>query len=168
MAFALVLLVGAGLMLRTMFKLSAVDLGFDPERVLTASVSVSLAPATGASPADAPSVLAIQRLLDRVAVLPAVEAPGATSAVPTSAESTGTRLVVEGRAIPADGRVPEVDYSVVTPGYFGAMNIRLVKGRMPTSGDRLDTPRVAVINETMAARFFPGANPMADGSGGVG
>jgi putative ABC transport system permease protein len=48
----------------------------------------------------------------------------------------------------------------VTPGYFDAMNIRLVKGRMLTSGDRLDAPRVAVINETMAARFFPGANPI--------
>jgi putative ABC transport system permease protein len=159
-AFALVLLVGAGLMLRTMFKLSAVDLGFDPERVLTASVSVSIRPATEPSPTGAPSVLAIQGLLDRVAALPAVQAAGATSAVPTSAEYTGTRLVVEGHAIPADGRVPEIDYSVVTPGYFGAMRIRLVKGRTLTSMDRLDTPRVAVINETMAARFFAGTNPV--------
>jgi putative ABC transport system permease protein len=159
-AFALVLLVGAGLMLRTMFKLSAVDLGFEPEGVLTASISVSVGPAATPSPADAPSVLAIQRFLDRVAALPAVQAVGATSAVPTSAEYTGTRLVVEGRAIAADGRVPEVDYSVVSPGYFNAMNIRLVKGRALASTDRLDTPRVAVINETMAARFFPDANPI--------
>ena len=159
-AFALVLLVGAGLMLRTMFKLSAVDLGFEPERVLTASISVLVGPATTPSPADAPSVLAIQRFLDRVAALPAVQAVGATSAVPTSAEYTGTRLLVDGRAIAADGRVPEVDYSVVSPGYFSAMNIRLVKGRTLASTDRLDTPRVAVINETMAARFFPGANPI--------
>jgi putative ABC transport system permease protein len=160
-AFALVLLVGAGLMLRTMLKLSAVDLGFDPDRVLVVPVAVSTpSPGDASSQSDAPAVLAIQRLLERVGALPGVLAVGATSAVPTSNEYTGTRLVVEGHPIPPDSRVPEIDYSVVTPGYFETMEIDLVKGRPLTVADRPQMSPVAIINETMAARFFGGQDPI--------
>jgi putative ABC transport system permease protein len=160
-AVALVLLVGAGLMLRTMFKLSAVDLGFDPERVLTVSVAVSPTSSVDPSPqSEAPSALAFHWLLDRVRALPGVRAAGATSAVPTSSDYTSTRLVVEGHPIPEDGRVPEVDYSVVTPGYFDTMEVPLLKGRLLTLADRRSSPPVAVINDTMAARFFADRDPI--------
>lgn len=160
-AFALILLVGAGLMLRTMFKLASVDLGFEPEHVLTASVGVSpLSSASSPTPDDAPTALAFQELLSRVRALPGVQAAGATSAVPTGNDWTGTRLVIEGHAVPPDGRAPEIDYSVVTPGYFEAMEIPLRRGRFLTSADRLNAPPVAVINDAMAARFYAGVDPV--------
>jgi putative ABC transport system permease protein len=145
-ALSLVLLAGAGLMLKSLSRLHAVNLGFDPENVLTMS-----APSRDAGPQF------YELLLARVRALPGVEAAGLGSTAPLLGHASMTSMEIEGR--PEAGEVG-VGLHSVSPGYFEALGIPVVRGRAFTERDRAGAPRVALINRTAAALLFPGEDPL--------
>jgi putative ABC transport system permease protein len=151
-AMSLVLLVGAGLMIRSFAVLEAVDPGFDPEHVLSMIVSV-----TGAESAQpAHRVSFFRDLLDRVRTLPGVESASAINHLPLGGDLWDRSLIIEGRPIPRPGEAEDAVYRMVLPGYFRTMNIPILKGRDFAQSDGLQSPAVVVINEVMARRCWPG------------
>jgi putative ABC transport system permease protein len=155
-ALALVLLVGAGLMIRTFVALRGVDPGFRPDHVLTAVVSV-----TGSTAAAPGRRLAFYRdVLDRVRALPGVVSAGAINHLPLAGDMWGWPFAVEGRPRPAAGESPTATFRVVLPGYFEAMKLPLVRGRDFNDRDALGAPGVVIVNEWMARRHWPGEDPI--------
>jgi putative ABC transport system permease protein len=151
MASSVVLALAAGLLIRSLVELNRIDLGFNAANVLTAQLQV---PATDyRQPAD---VVRFYRQLDeRIMQLPGVRAAGAVRVLPLSRPIGDWSIKIEGRPyVPAEN--PNGDFQAVTPGYFEAMRLGLARGRFLTAADREDTTPVAVINETMAARYWPG------------
>jgi predicted permease len=153
-ALAAVLVIGAGLMIRSLAALGRIDLGFDPGHVLTLRVSV---PQTRY---DTPEkVVGFYRgLLERVRALPGVESAGAVRALPLATSIGDWSLDIEGYE-EAPGRNAKGDWQIATDGAFEAMGMRLVRGRWFTSADRESTQPVAVVNETLARTYWkdPGA-----------
>jgi putative ABC transport system permease protein len=156
LSLALVLLAGAGLLLRSLHRLGAVNPGFDPENLLT--LSVELPPAT--YPDGARRTAFVGQLVERVGGLPGVSAAGAVSFLPLTNGGAATRFTIVGRPAPEPGHWTSADIRIVDPGYFAAMRISLERGRRLTAVDRADAPPVVVINETMARRFWPNENPI--------
>ncbi|HZT72381.1 MAG TPA: ABC transporter permease [Terriglobales bacterium] len=158
-ALSFVLLIGAGLMLRSLGALLAVPLGFQPQHLWVADVSL---------PEDAPAYsqpAAVARFFDqllaRVRALPGVTAAAAASALPLgNGQSTNGAFVIAGRPPAQENLLPYAEYREVTPGYFHAMGIALLRGRDFTSADTQHTPFVAVINQAAARRYWPGQNPL--------
>ena len=147
-AVAVVLLVGAGLLLRSFVALVVIDRGYDPAGVVTARLS-------GADTIVAPGRTGLPTLVERLnglTRLPGVEAAGVTSDLPLV---SGHTLSVSFRAPDRDGFV-EMRVRLASPGYFGALGLRLQSGRSFTDGDTEATPPVAVINETLAREVFDG------------
>jgi putative ABC transport system permease protein len=157
-ALAVVLLVGAGLLMRTFLQIAAVDLGFDPARVQTFSLSL---PETKYPTPDARAAF-MDTLLTRLASRPDVESAGAIFGLPlTNFRYSITTSTVDGRQLTdeeQDQRTLQV--RVVTPDYFRTMGIPLVRGRMFTDADRLGRPPVAVVNEAAAELLWPGEDPL--------
>ena len=155
MALAVVLLVGAGLMLRTLSSLQHVPLGFDPSGVLTLRVSL---PQAGY---DRPEqvVAFYQRLLERVRRLPGVEAAGAARSLPLASTIGDFGLQVEGYVPPA-GTQAKGDWQIVTDGYMASIGERLVRGRDITQSDTVESPLVGLVNEEMARRYWNGRDPI--------
>jgi putative ABC transport system permease protein len=157
-ALAVVLLIGAGLMIRTLWKLQNVQPGFDPRNVLTAQIS--LPNARYREPQQI--ALFYHQLIEKVRALPGVDGAGAISTLPLKAGGQ-TSIAIEGRAemtnIPPQAR-PRIKDRVVTPDYFQTMGIRLVSGRFLTRQDDNTAPLVALINQTAAERYWPGENPL--------
>lgn len=149
---ALLLLVGAGLMIRTLYALRAIDPGFNPHHVLSAVVSV--AGSQQAEPGKRTSFY--EMLLERVKALPGVESASAINHVPLAGDQWGLGFAVEGRPAPKRGEHLSAVYRVVMPGYFRTMNITLLRGRDISESDNLSTPGVVVINEQFAKRYWPG------------
>jgi len=150
--FALVLLCGAGLLIRTLWKLNAVDPGFDPEKVLAAEVVL---PKTK-YPDEARQTAFFQQLLERIKSLPDVEAAGGTSNLPLSGTNMVFLASVEGRpnsSFPASFRAVSQDY-------LRAMRIPLLKGRWFDNRDTASSPSVVIVNETMARLVWPGEEPL--------
>jgi predicted permease len=155
-AMSLILLVGAGLMIRSFAALEAVDPGFSPEHVLSMIVSV-----TGAESAEpAHRVAFFRELLDRVRTLPGVESASAINHLPLAGDLWDRTLVIEGRPIPRPGEAEDAVYRMVLPGYFHTMKIPIVRGRDFAQSDGLQSPAVVVINEAMARRCWPGEDPI--------
>ena len=155
-ALALMLLVGAGLLIKSFVNLQRVDPGFNPKSVLRVDVGL---PRTR-YPERNQSAAFYKELLDRIAVLPGVQSAGAVSSLPLSGGGTDSDFAIEGRP-PAEPGHPQVAwYSSVTTGYFRAMGIRLLRGRELTEADNADGPRAVVISETMARRYFPEEDPL--------
>jgi len=154
-ALALALLIGAGLMIRSFSRLQHVEPGFDPQNVLTFDLNLP------ESKYQRPQAAQFyERLLERLAAAPGVIAAGAVEYLPLSGLDSNTGLLIEGRPIPAPGERIFAHYRVVTADYFRAMGMRLRQGRAFTAADNDKAPRVAVINETMARRYWPGENPI--------
>jgi predicted permease len=157
-ALAVVLLIGAGLMIRSLWKLQHVQLGFDPQNVLTAQIS--LPDARYREPQK--RAIFFRRLIEKVRALPGVNAAGVISTLPLRAGGR-TSIAIEGRAemtnVPPQAR-PRIHDRVVTPDYFQTMGIRLIRGRPLTSQDDSAAPPVALINQTAAQRYWPGQNPL--------
>jgi putative ABC transport system permease protein len=147
-AFALVLLIAAGLMVQTFLRVRAVDPGFSGERVLT--MRTDLPVPKYADHARRSAFYA--EVLDRVQALPGVSSAGFTSFLPLGFSGGATGVSVEGLTEPP--RDP-ANFRLVTPGYMPAMGMRLVRGRLLEDANREGTERVAVINETMARRYWP-------------
>jgi len=155
-SLALMLLVGAGLLIKSFINLQHVDPGFNAKGVLRVDVSVP-----GIRYSSRPLVAAFfKQLVDRVSVLPGVEAAGAVSTLPLSGGGTDTSFLIEGRPQPDANREPVSHYAKVTPDYFRAMGIKLSRGRVITDADTIDAPKVAVISETMARRYFADEDPI--------
>lgn len=144
-ALALVLLAGAGVMVKSFARLVSADLGFDPTSFITMEVTpVDPDPAVGASFYPA--------LVEAIRTLPGVAAVGASNQLPIG----GSRRA--GRVTKPDGTLMRVDHRLVLPGYFEAVGMSLVEGRLPTEADRRSGRPVMVINESTAKQVFPGAS----------
>jgi putative ABC transport system permease protein len=141
-ALSLVLLIGAGLMLKSLARLQAVHLGFAPEQVVTM-----------AAPTSQPKPDFYAHLLARVQALPGVEAASVGSTAPLLGHASMTVMDIEGR--PAAGEIA-VGLHSVSPDYFRTLGIPLIKGRVFTERDRAGAPRVALINQAAADNLFPG------------
>jgi putative ABC transport system permease protein len=155
-ALALILLIGAGLMIRSFFALRAVDPGFNPHGVLSMVVSVA-----GSKEAE-PGRRAIFycELLDRVRTLPGVESAGGINHLPLQGDVWGWPFAIEGRPKPRPGESPRGVYRIVTPGYFQSMRLPLLQGRDIASTDDAKAPGVVVINEKAAETYWPGEDPI--------
>jgi putative ABC transport system permease protein len=155
-ALALVLLIGGGLMIRSFYTLQKVDPGFDPNNAL--AVTVSLPSARYRQ--EAQQVSFFDQLMKKVSTLPGVKSVGGTSVVPIINDFI-LGVVVEGRpAVEAETDYPKTNYFGVTPGYFKAMGIPLLRGRDFDERDVADSKRVVIVNETLANTLFPGEDPI--------
>ena len=154
-ALSLVLLVGAGLMIRSFSRLLAVDPGFKADHVLTAFVSL---PASK-YPKREEQTAFFDRLLERLRNVPGVSAAGLVTDIPLYGGSS-TGFDVEGRPPAPPGQRAMTDYRLISADYFAAMGMKLAKGRAFTQHDNEAARGVVIINETLAARFFPGEDPI--------
>jgi putative ABC transport system permease protein len=159
LARAIVLLIGAGLLIRSFWKLQRVSPGFDPQNVLTAQIALP-----SARYRESQEVARFfQQLSERVRALPGVQAVGLTSNLPLGGGARRTSIAIEGRAemtnLCRQAR-PRIHPRSVTPDYFQAMGIPLLRGRQLTQQDEGTTPFVALINQTAAQRYWPGQNPL--------
>ena len=158
-AVAAVLVVAAGLLIRTFVSLTSVPSGLQADHVLT--LRLSPPPATYASQADIGRFF--DRFLERVRALPGVRLAGATSALPLSEASGDWSFDIEGRPFsPGRRHSGAADWYTVTPGYFETLRVTLVKGRLPAAGDdeRAGEGRAIFLNESAARQFFPSADPI--------
>ncbi len=155
LALSLVLLVGAGLLVRSFVRLQGVAPGFAPDRVLTMQVA-----ATGTKyREDLPLAQFYQEIEGRVARLPGVEAQGVVSALPLTGTVGWGGIQVEGYS-PPPGQELQVDLRIASTDYFRAMGIPLRRGRCFSDHDTADLPRVVIIEETFARRFWPHEDPI--------
>jgi putative ABC transport system permease protein len=155
-AVAIVLLAGAGLMIRTMGNLLHVDPGFDSRHVLTMDLAF-----VGPLYAEDPAVFATQqRILDSVRALPGVEAAAFASQVPLGGNMDTWGFHAEGHPLYGTADAPSVERYGITPDYFRVMRIPLKRGRLITEADRSDAPRVIVVGETAAKQVWPGQEPI--------
>ena len=155
-ALALMLLIGAGLLIKSFLNLQRVDPGFNPKSVLRVDVALP-----GARYPERNQAAAFyKQLLARVTALPGVQSAGAVSSLPLSGGGTDSDFEIEGRA-PAETGHPQVAwYNSVTPDYFRAMGIRLLRGRDFTESDYAEAPKAMMISESMARRYFPDEDPL--------
>lgn len=153
-ALALLLLVGAGLLLRSFRELSRFDLGFEEERLLT--VRIDLPPSRYPDRAAITSFL--DRLEPRLRALPGVQSVGTTNTLPMLGRDGDSDFQVEGRPMPRPGEETVAWIRRVTPEYFRTMEINLLGGRHFTGADDDETADVVIINRTMAERLFPDQN----------
>ncbi len=165
MALALVLLVGAGLMIRSFVRLQQVDTGFSPANVLTMRIPLPEAKYPDPRGPNAPPPPGLQffhQLLERVAALPGVESAGVTSILPLGVgNGWGKRFSIEGRTAPSSlDQAPNVRLAFVSPDYFNTLGIAVRRGRGFTTFDRAETQQVVVINESLARRSFPNEDPL--------
>jgi putative ABC transport system permease protein len=154
-ALSLVLLIGAGLMIRSFARLLAVDPGFKTDHVLTAFVSL---PVAKYSEREA-QVAFFDRLLDRLRNVPGVTAAGVVTDIPLYGGSS-TGFDVDRRPAALPGQRAMTDYRMINPDYFAAMGMRILKGRAFSSHDTETAPGVVIINETLASRYFAGEDPI--------
>lgn len=155
-ALSLLLLIGAGLFLKSFAQLTRIDPGFRPDRVLTASVSLP----EGKYDEDAGQAEFFQRALERISALPGVDRAGAIFPLPLGGDDVDGSFAVEGRPGPSRGESPIAEFFIASPGYFQTMGIPLRGGRVLSETDNAVAPKVLVINETLARRFFPAENPI--------
>ena len=155
LAFSLVLLTGAGLFLRSFANLLRVPMGFNPDH--TISMRLTLTGPKYAEPAAARRFH--DELSEQIASLPGVTAQAAVSALPLAGSAWGS-IEVEGYTPPPNEREQQIDQRIATPDYFRAMQIRLIKGRVFSESDTANTQPVAVIDEKMAAHFWPGGDAL--------
>ncbi|MET0626077.1 MAG: ABC transporter permease [Pyrinomonadaceae bacterium] len=155
-ALSLILLVGAGLMIRSFWKLQDVNPGFDVSNSLSMSV---LLPATRYS--EPQQMLAFHdRVLEQLGALPGVVSVGSTTTLPLTGGGSRQPFTIEGRPAPPVSEQPLAQTRYVSPDYFRAIGIPLRQGRPFDDRDREGAPQVVVISEAMARRFFPGQNPV--------
>jgi putative ABC transport system permease protein len=155
-ALALVLLIGAGLMVRSFFALRAVDPGFRPDHVISMVVSVAGSPEADAGRRE----VFYRQLLDRVRALPGVEAAGGINHLPLAGDLWGWSFTIAGRPKPNPGEAPGAVYRIIMPGYLETMRLPVLRGRGISERDDSGAPGVVLINERAAARYWPGEDPL--------
>lgn len=155
-ALALVLLVGAGLLIKSFVKLRQVELGFEPAN----AVVLTLTPPFNRMAKRESTAPYYQRLLDALKTVPGVSAVAVGTAAPTEGAYMSSAIIVAGRPLPANKDAQQTFVNVVSADYFRALGNPLKQGRLFTDADNEGTPRVAVINETLARAYFSGENPL--------
>jgi putative ABC transport system permease protein len=155
-ALSLVLLIGAGLMIRSLLRLSSVQPGFDPNNVLTARLTV---PGTKFS-SPAAQINFYDQVLRQVRATPGVESAGLIDSLPIDDGGSHQPVAVEGQPVVPMADQPEVDVRMISPGYLRAMRIPLLRGRDLNAADVAGRPPVVFISESMAKRFWPNENPI--------
>jgi putative ABC transport system permease protein len=155
-ALALVLLSGAGLLMRSFYRLESVDTGFDPHGVLT--FHVNLPPAKYAK--DERRFAFFDRALAGVRALPGVTSAGAASLFPLAGSDTIYSFDQVGKPPKPPGQSPNAMYYAVMPGYFETMRIPLKAGRLFTQADAPNARRTLIISETLAQKYYPNENPL--------
>jgi len=157
MALAMVLLAGAGLLLRSFTQLRRVDPGFRSENVLTFRLSL---PDSAYKDEDGTRVAFYDRLLDRLSALPGVRSAGAVMRAPLTGANFNLSFAVKGRPPLPPMQQPSMEIRVATPEYFQTMGIPVRRGRSLAARDGAKAPQVVVISEAAALRHFPGEDPM--------
>ncbi|MBA2534563.1 MAG: ABC transporter permease, partial [Rubrobacter sp.] len=155
-AVSLLLLAGAGLLIKSFFNLRGANLGFNPERVLTVSISLPRVK----YPEPDVQVRTFERVVEKLSALPGVEAMGAVNPLPLNNNIRNSSLMVSGAAPLPQGQHPGAGHLMVTADYFQAMRIPLISGRFIDRRDTKDSPLVVMINQAFAKRFFPDVNPI--------
>ena len=155
-ALSLILLVGAGLMMKSFMRLVNVDPGFDPDNVLTGRISLT-------SPAyEKPEACAVyvEQTLEKLRALPGVESAAFVAPMPFSGGNVGGDFRIDGRPEPEPGHEPGANVRSVTNNYFQAMKIPLIKGRQFSELDRRGGIGAAIINQALAQEYFPNEDPV--------
>ncbi len=156
-AVSLVLVAGAGLMLRSLTQLGRVDAGFDPRNVLTMRLVLTGSP-QAATPERRNAFY--KEALERVRAVPGVESASGINHLPLAGDLWTFSFAVEGRPAPAPSARPQAAFRTIFPGYFRTMRIPLLRGRDIDERDTGSAPRVVVINQTMAAMYWPGEDAL--------
>jgi len=154
-ALSVALLIGAGLMVKSIAQLRSLDYPFAADNVFTARVGLFEAD----YPEEADRVRFFEELHPRVAAIPGVQSAVVTSDLP-GMFAPAPRIEVEGQAYEAERDIPNARYTVTTPGHFGTFDVSLTQGRDLSTQDRLEGLRVAVVNQTFVDEFFPGQDPL--------
>ena len=155
-ALALVLLIGAGLMVKTFALLNRVDAGIHEENVLTLNLAIG-GKKYAETEARAPFVSTV---LHRVEQLPGVQSAAVVTDIPLSGDSDAIGFSIEGRPDPGPDHKPSWNVNVVGPGYLRTLGIPLVKGRDFTERDTQATPLAVLINQSLARQYWPGRDPV--------
>ena len=154
LAIAVVLLVGAGLLGKSFYRLLHVEVGFQTDHLATIQVSLS-----GVSYAKDEQIVAVeQQIIKRVSALPGVQSAGVSSVLPVSFNGNTEWIRIVGR--PYDGRHNEVNERDVSPDLFSTLRAKLLRGRYFTDADDASKPLVVIINQTLANKYFPGEDPI--------
>ena len=155
-SLALILLVGAGLMMKSLSRLLQVDPGFRPDRVLKMGMDLR----TQQYSKD-PAVLNFwQQVLDRVRVLPGVQTAAVGTVIPLANDHSRSDVTIEGMALPTPGNYPHPDVHIVSPEYLTTLGIPLLRGRSFTEEDNENAPLAGMISAMVARRFFPNEDPI--------
>ena len=155
-AIALMLLVGAGLLIKSFTRLVGVDPGFRPDHLLTFNLALPRARYSN----DTLRVAFFNRAVEAISAVPGVAAAGATQVLPFSNNWSTSSFNVEGHVVEKGGNEPWGDQRTVTPGYLAAMGVQLLKGRQFTQQDDGKSPVVAIVDEEMVRQYWPDQDPI--------
>jgi putative ABC transport system permease protein len=155
-ALSLMLLAGAGLLIRSFVKLQSIDPGFEPGNVISMVVPVA-GSQFGTPERKGPFY---ERLVENVAAVAGVESASLVNHVPLEGDVWGQSFLIEGRAVPPAGEAPGAAYRVAAPHYFATLGATLARGRDFESTDSQDSQPVLIINEALARRHFAGEDPI--------
>ncbi len=154
-ALSVVLLVGAGLMMKSMLRLMQVNIGFDPTNVLTMTVVL---PANKYTDPNR-SIAYYQQLRESLAALPGVKGAATVDRLPLQPGNT-TRFIVEGEPVPPPGQETEANFRVTSPDYFATLGVPLLQGRSFSAGDQANGRQVGIINKSLADKLLGGRDPL--------
>ena len=157
-ALALVLLIGAGLMVKSLYRLFQVSPGFQPDRVLTMGMNLR----SSQYYKTEAQLLFWQRILDRVRAIPGVESVALGSVVPFTGEHSRTDIVFEGLPTPGIGLYPHPDFHSISADYLKVLGEPLIRGRAFTENDNASAPLVGLINSKLAQRYFPNGDAIGN------
>jgi predicted permease len=163
-AATLVLLIGAGLLIRSFIRLYETDLGFKAENVLTMSLALPEAKYPDAQAAAAFH----QKLLERVASLPGARSAGVINFLPLQQWGFNGGIRIEGQGPYEPGRQPLAEFRAISPDYFRAMSVPLISGRFFTAQDQSNSSPVVIVNQRLAQKYLPGQDPIGKGIRAIG
>lgn len=155
-ALALMLVIGAGLLIKSFWRLQQVDPGFEANSVL----SLQIAPPAVAYSEGSRKLAFYNQIIERIETLPGVKAVGGIHLLPMGGSNWNPELKIEDHPMPAGASLPSVDWRLITHDYFQAMGIPLIRGRSFTRDDNEKAPKVAIVNETLARQYWPDEDPI--------
>jgi putative ABC transport system permease protein len=155
-SLALVLLIGTGLMAKSFAHLLEMNPGFRTDHVLTMEMALPMAKYKE----DQKAAAFYQQLLERIRALPGVQSAAATSNLPLGGTNQTDGILIEGRPAPPPGHINEVNYRVITPGYFQTMGVPVLAGRSVAEQDAATAAPVILVNQATAKRYWPGEDPV--------